>query len=397
MVYRLLLQIINVAVASQANAHGVGLGQSGLPAGVRAVAVGAIAHGAGVRHLGRLNQLGLVVMAGHAQRLDVGLRQHDFSILHGRMAGFAALGLERRMKKLGHQLGRRRLVRIVALQAVGGGEGLVPVGLLEVRILGVMAVQAERRGRLGQMEPVLHGRRGARLVRQVAGIAPHVQRGMTAALFRNIQSGLVATEAEVLFFPARHRLQKLILVVARVRIVAGEAIAHRRRMHRPLDVRRFLVRMAGEAKPGGSGRDQLDPRHVLVHPHLMAAQTARGHGRMHGFALGLVVVALHALGGVGVLVQRHGMNRRAGRQGRQRKQGNRSPDAKTKPADALMNGRLAVPDAMVGQCHTVSEECVLHEARRNARRPGRNAARAQATERKQVLIEIRNRDRNLRR
>jgi hypothetical protein len=91
------------------------------------------------------------------------------------------------------------------------------------------------------------------------------------------------------------------------------------------------------------------------------------------------------------------MNRRAGRQGRQRKQGNRSPDAKTKPADALMNGRLAVPDAMVGQCHTVSEECVLHEARRNARRPGRNAARAQATERKQVLIEIRNRDRNLRR
>ena len=71
---------------------------------------------------------------------------------------------------------------------------------------------------------------------------------MTAALLRHVQSRLVATQAEVFFCLARQRLQQLILVVAGVRIVAGQAVAHRGRMHRPLDVGRLLVRMAGEAE-----------------------------------------------------------------------------------------------------------------------------------------------------
>ena len=52
------------------------------------------------------------------------------------------------------------------------------------------------------MEPVLRGRLGAGLVRDVAGVAAHIERGMTAALFGDIQSGLVATEAEIFFLAA---------------------------------------------------------------------------------------------------------------------------------------------------------------------------------------------------
>jgi hypothetical protein len=52
MVHRLLAQIVDVAVAAEADADCVGLGQAGLVAGVRAVAIGAVAHGAGMRHFG---------------------------------------------------------------------------------------------------------------------------------------------------------------------------------------------------------------------------------------------------------------------------------------------------------------------------------------------------------
>ena len=125
MVHRLLAQIVDVAVAAQADAHCVGLRQAGLVAGVRAVAIRAVAHCAGMRHFGRVDQLGLVVVAGDAKRFGVGLRQHHFSVFGRRVAGIAAFACERRMHELRHQLGRIRLVRIMALHAVRRGEGLV--------------------------------------------------------------------------------------------------------------------------------------------------------------------------------------------------------------------------------------------------------------------------------
>jgi hypothetical protein len=60
----------------------------------------------------------------------------------------------------------------------------------------------------------------AGLMRGVAGIATHVKGGMPATLCRNIQSRLVATQAEVLFLIARDWLQQLILVLCGMRIVA---------------------------------------------------------------------------------------------------------------------------------------------------------------------------------
>ena len=134
----------------------------------------------------------------------------------------------------------------MARHTIGRAEGLIPMSFLQARILRIMAIHTKRRGRLGQVEPVFLRRFGARLVGHVAGVAAHVERGMSAALLGHVQPGLMATQAEVLLFPARRRLQQLILVIAGVRIMATEAVANRGGMHRPLDVGRFLVCMAGK-------------------------------------------------------------------------------------------------------------------------------------------------------
>lgn len=145
----LFAQFVDVAVASKADADGIGLRQAGLLAGVRAVAVCAIAHCAGMRDLCAVDLLGFVVMAGEADSLGVGLGQHNFSIFCRSMAGFAGFGLEWHMLEFRHQLGRCRLVWIVAFHAVGCGEGLVLMSLLQVVILRIMAIETERGGGLG--------------------------------------------------------------------------------------------------------------------------------------------------------------------------------------------------------------------------------------------------------
>ena len=62
MVRGLLAQFVDVVVASEADADGIGLRQAWLFAGVRAMAVGAIAHCAGMRDLCAVDLLGFVVM-----------------------------------------------------------------------------------------------------------------------------------------------------------------------------------------------------------------------------------------------------------------------------------------------------------------------------------------------
>src|SRR5579863_2406877 len=95
----------------------------------------------------------------------------------------------------------------------------------------------------------------AGLVGYVAGLAAHVESWMPAALLRNIDPDVVATEAKVLFLIPRSRFQELVLVVRCVRIMALHAIAHRGAVDRALDVRGVFIRMAGQAQAGRSGRD----------------------------------------------------------------------------------------------------------------------------------------------
>ena len=102
------------------------------------------------------------------------------------MADFAALLGKRRMHKLCHQLWRCRLVRIMALQTVGRGEGLVLMSFLQTLLLRIVAIQAECRGRLGQMELVLQRWFRTGLVGDMARVAAHIKRRVTTALFWHI-------------------------------------------------------------------------------------------------------------------------------------------------------------------------------------------------------------------
>ena len=101
-VIRLLRQFGNIAVAAQTDVDRVSFRQARLVAGVWAMAVGAIARRSRMLHLRGFDQLGFIVVAGHAERLDVGLRQHYFSILGRRVADFALLVGEWRMGEFCH-------------------------------------------------------------------------------------------------------------------------------------------------------------------------------------------------------------------------------------------------------------------------------------------------------
>ncbi len=102
----LLVQVANVAVASEANCYGVGLGQAWLLAGVGAVAIGAISHSAGMLNLGSFDQLGFVVVAGDAEGFCIGLGEHDFAVFGWGMAHIASASLEGRVLEFRHQFGR---------------------------------------------------------------------------------------------------------------------------------------------------------------------------------------------------------------------------------------------------------------------------------------------------
>ena len=185
------------------------------------------------------------------------------------------------MRERLHQLGLRRLVRIVALHAIGGGERLALVRLDQARVLRIVAVEAQRRSRLGQVIVELDLALLAGLVGDVAGVAAHVQRRVPAAFLGNVQSLVVAGQAEIFVGAARSRLQQLVLVVRLVRVVALEAIAHRRRMDRAFEVGGVLVGVAGEAKRVRGGGDQLHAGDIFVHPDFVAACATGRDGRVH--------------------------------------------------------------------------------------------------------------------
>ena len=142
----------------------------------------------------------------------------------------------------------------------------------------------------------------------MAGVAAHVQCGVATSLFRHIDARLVAIEAEVFLFASRSRLQELILVVAGMRTVAAQAIAHRGGVHRSFNVGCFFIRVAGDAQAIGGCGDQFDACDVFVDPHLVATQAACSHGGVDRFPLRLVVVTLQTLGRVNILVQRYWMH-----------------------------------------------------------------------------------------
>src|SRR5579872_938593 len=179
--------------------------------------------------------------------------------------------------------------------------------LLQACILNIVAVKTQRRSALGQMKIKFGLAAVSSLMRDVAGVATHIERSMAASLLGHVQSLLVAIETKVLPVLSRFRLHHLILVVALVRVMALDAVAHRRRMHRPFNRGRILFRVATEAERLRSRGDELVSCYVLVDSDFMAAQTSRRDCRMNGLAFGLVFVAFKTFCRVDILVERDRM------------------------------------------------------------------------------------------
>src|SRR5579859_10025 len=104
-VHGLFGKLGDVRMAAETDFDGICFRQTNVLAGVRIVAIGAIAGGAGMLHLGAFDLLGLFVVAGHAKRFRVRLGQHNFSVFCRRVADFALLVVKRRMRVLGKKLG----------------------------------------------------------------------------------------------------------------------------------------------------------------------------------------------------------------------------------------------------------------------------------------------------
>src|SRR5208337_2916521 len=196
---RLLELVSLVAVAGQTGADRIRLQEARTFAGMGVVTSHAFSLGPGMRNFGLVDFVRLIAVTGRAERSSIGVGQDNLSVFRRGVAGIAGLLGKRRMGKFLHQLGQRRLVRIVALRASGRGKGLSLVSLDEGGVFDVVAVHAERGYGFGQVIVELLLTFFADFVRRVAGIASHVEGGVAAAFLWNIRSLSVASEAKIVF------------------------------------------------------------------------------------------------------------------------------------------------------------------------------------------------------
>jgi hypothetical protein len=134
----------------------------------------------------------------------------------------------------------------------------------------------------------------ANLVRRVAGIAAHIERGVAAAFVGSVQACLMAAKTQIFFFITGRGFDQLVLVFRRVRVVALEAIAHCRLVYLSCHLRRIFVGVAGETELVGRCGDQLYVRDLFIRSDLMATGATGGDCGMNRFAFGLVLVTLQA-------------------------------------------------------------------------------------------------------
>lgn len=305
----LLVLLSLVSMARKADIHGVRLREARAFAGVRIVAVDAIALRARVLNLGGLDLLGLLFVAAEAECFRILLRQDDFSVLGSFVASGAGILVAKRcVYELLNQFWPRRLMRIVTSQAIGRAKRLAIVRLDELSVFHIVTVDAECGSRLRQMEVKLHLSGLTGLMRDVAGVATHVERGVTAAALGDIDTRLMARQAKVfIFIYARGRLQQVVLVVRRMRIVAFQAVAYRWTVNFTFDFSGVFVGVAGNAEGLGGGGDQFRAGDVFIYPDLVTACTSCGDCRVNHFPLRFIFMTFETFGRVDVLIQGHWM------------------------------------------------------------------------------------------
>src|SRR5664279_1806865 len=297
---RLLHLVALFAVTGQAGVHRIGLNETGGLAGMGIVTSRAVALRARMLHLGSFNFFRLLAVTGHANRLRVSLRQDYLAILRRLVTGIAGSGFEGSVGIFLHQMSLRRLVRIVALNAIGCGERLSVVCLHQVSGSGVVTVEAKCRRRFGEVIVEFLLALLAGLVRSVAGFATHVEGGVTASVWRNIQSLGVTIKAKILALVAGGGLQQLIFIVGLMRTVALNTIADGGRMNGSLDGSRVHVSMARDAKRLRRRRSQLDASDVFVHPDLMTSGAPHRDCGVNELTFGFVFVTLDACRRTGI-------------------------------------------------------------------------------------------------
>src|SRR5208337_26329 len=96
---------------------------------------------------------------------------------------------------------------IMAIHAVGGRKWLALMRLNQTGILRIVTIDAQRGSVLGQVVINFALASLTRLVRDMTGVAPHVESGVAAALLRDIRSLRVAGEAKIVFLFPGGRLQ----------------------------------------------------------------------------------------------------------------------------------------------------------------------------------------------
>ena len=196
-------------------------------------------------------------------------------------------------------------MRIVTGCAICSRERLVLMSRLQLRVFGIVTIEAKRGSRLGQVEIELDLATLSYLMSGVAGVAPHVERRVAATLLGDIQARRMAAEAQIFFRIPGGCFHQLILVFRGVRIVALQTIAHRWRMNLASDLGRIFVRMAGKTKLVRRGRDQLYVGDVVVGADLVANGATGGNGGVDSLAPALVFVTLRAGGGIGLGIERN--------------------------------------------------------------------------------------------
>lgn len=138
----------------------------------------------------------------------------------------------------------------------------------------------------------------------MAGVTAHVECGVAAAFRGDILTLVVARETEVALLIAGRRFKQLILVVARMWIVTGQAVTNRGLVNRTFELGRVFVAVAGQAKLVGGSGDQHHPGDVFVNPDFVTAQAPRGDGGVDRLTFAFVFVALQALRRIYILLER---------------------------------------------------------------------------------------------
>jgi hypothetical protein len=207
----------------------------------------AIARRAWVLNFGSFNQLGLVVVAGYTKSLYILLRQDDLAILRGGVTRVALATGKWRMRELRYQLRRWRLVWVVAFEAICRGERLILVCFLQISAFRIVTVQAELRRGFREVEIKFLFAQFTSFVSYMTCLATRVQRGVPAAIFRNVKANIVAAQTEILFLITGRWFEQLVLVVRGMRVMTLYAIANCGRMYRTFHSSSILVRMAANA------------------------------------------------------------------------------------------------------------------------------------------------------